>query len=136
MRKLFASWQEYWRSLTPGLKLLVLFVLSSAVLIYLGFQIKSDVQLGPCSPGGYPARCYRITENMCDVIWTKADPTCKEIIRKLALPPGRLVGPFIAKCQTALLDKAFLYSRKSSSECDALFSDIEDWRRRNGSLFQ
>ena len=35
------------------------------------------------------------------------------------------------KCQAAGLDKAFLYSRRSSSECDDFFRDLEDWKRRN-----
>ena len=84
-------------------------------------------------PEGMPGRCYHVSQDMCELIWGKAETSCKDSVQKLNLPPGRLTGPYVNKCKMANFDRAFIYARKSSPECDNIFLDLEDWRRRNGS---
>ena len=106
-------------------------VVLTGVLVYFGYQAAIDTKAPPCATNGFPARCYHITQRMCEAIWTKSEETCRETIHKLNLPLGRLLGPIIHKCQLASLDDAFVHNRKSNNECNDMFFQLEDWRRRN-----
>lgn len=99
--------------------------------IYFGYQFTHETTVTPCSPGGYPIRCYQASQKMCDTIWAKAEVACKEFVKKLSLPPGRLTGPIVFRCQSVALDNAFSVSRKSTSECGELFQALDDWKKRN-----
>jgi len=65
------------------------------------------------------------------MVWSRSENLCKEYVKKLSLPPGRLTGPIVLRCQLVILDNAFAISRASSQECVDLFKDLEDWKRRN-----
>lgn len=100
-------------------------------LLFLAAQlIPDDVQPGPCSQAGHPGRCYHFEEAVCEVVWKKASDECDEAIKKMALPPGRLIGPVMAKCQLIHLDQAFAYSRKEIPECRETFQKLENWKRQ------
>ena len=71
---------------------------------------------------------------MCQFIWDKAETSCKAYIQSLSLPAGKLIGPFVFKCQLAGLDRAVVYSRKSTDECNEMFSELEDWKRHNSDI--
>lgn len=114
-----------------GLKILLFVAAVGIILVYFAYRMEFDLPAEPCSPAGFPARCYRIKSDACEVIWQKSEGPCRQYVLKLSLPLGRLVGPFIFKCQSAGLDRAFQYSRKSSPECDRLFDELEDWKRTN-----
>lgn len=101
------------------------------VLAYVGYRLSQEDPTGPCSPSGFPGRCYRITETMCNVVWDKAEGKCKEWVKQFKLPPGRLITPVIRKCQLSDLDSAYKWLRISSPECDQMKVDLDGWRRSN-----
>lgn len=124
---------QYMANTAQVLKIVGIVLAASAILAYLGYIASNDTGgPTPCSTGGWPARCYAIDEDMCSVVWKKGEDFCSEKIKKLSLPPGRLAGPIQFKCQWAILDKAFLYSRASSPECDQEFKELDGWLTRNG----
>jgi hypothetical protein len=134
MNRFFAAienWIDSGMALTPTLKALLLFTTVTIIIGYMGYQAVMEVKPAPCAPSGNPARCYRISQRMCEPVWTNAEVKCKEFVRKLALPPGRLVGPIVMKCQLSNLDQAFNYARKSIPDCQGMFSDLDDWKKRN-----
>lgn len=115
----------------PVFKLIFFFSILVAIVIFLAYQFQSEKETTPCSPGGYPARCYQISEKMCDIVWQKSVETCKAYLQKFALPPGRLTGPITFQCQAASLDNAFAGARKSTPECERMFEDLKSWELRN-----
>lgn len=131
MKKLFEALGEWAGSLSPANIILLPFLVILIFLIYHGCQTMNVVEVTPCSPEGNPGRCYYVNQQACETVWEKADATCKEFIKGLSLPPGRLIGPIVAKCQLSNLDKVFLDSRKSTPECIEMFKDLEGWRARN-----
>jgi hypothetical protein len=112
-------------------------IISSQVLLllmvlgYFVYHTTTEVETTPCSPQGFPARCYHISQDICEVVWKKAESSCKGIISGLNLPPTRLIGPVMFKCQQVSLDNAFGNSRKSNDECSAMKADLESWKARN-----
>lgn len=100
-------------------------------LILIGEHYGSDVDDTPCSPGGFPSRCYNISPKMCIAVWSTTDENCKAYIKKFDLPPGRLVGPIVFRCQWAYLDSAFSGARKATPECQEMFTELKDWESRN-----
>ena len=132
--RIFAALENWLNSgviLTPTFKALTLFAAIFIIIGYLGYQAMQEVEPAPCSPSGSPARCYRISQRMCEPVWANAEVKCKEFVHKLALPPGRLVGPIVMKCQLSNLDQAFNYARKSIPGCQEMFTDLDDWKKRN-----
>ena len=112
-------------------KNLILISLPSLLLIFIGYQAAKEAEPTSCAPTGFPARCYQVPQKICEALWTKSGESCKEFIQKLTLPPGRLIGPIIFKCQLTALDNAFSHSRKATVECKEMVVDLEDWKRRN-----
>ncbi len=108
------------------------FAVASAILIFFGLQLtEGQFDSGPCTPNGFPGRCYRIRPEMCETVWTQSKSSCMAIIAGITLPPGRLVGPALRKCQMVKLDRSFSYNRISTAECDELHRDLETWLQGN-----
>jgi hypothetical protein len=136
MKRLINSLYEWVFSDSPlaaGIKVLSLVAVLTAFLIYLVARMDENVLSGPCSPpNGNPIRCYHVSQHICEVMWAKTEPECKEFVTSLKLPPGRLVGPIIFRCQVIKLDQAFSASRKSTPECLDMHRELEEWKKRNG----
>lgn len=103
----------------------------AALLVYLGYFATTQEEVTPCSPQGYPGRCYEVKENTCKLVWDSTEVTCRERIRELALPPGRLEGPILNKCRQVYFDKTFSENRKSDFDCELIFREFESWSKRN-----
>ncbi|MEK6555072.1 MAG: hypothetical protein AABZ31_07530 [Bdellovibrionota bacterium] len=120
-------------TLSPPVKLALLVLLISTVMVFYCSRMTttpSDV-VTPCSKSGFPGRCYKVPEGMCNIVWDRTEETCNEFIKTLNLPPGRLMGPIVTKCRLMHYDKPFVYGRESNAECDQIFQDLELWKRRN-----
>ncbi len=113
-----------------------LFVLAQ-VLVALGligyfiYVVVTDSESTPCSPDRYPARCYNISQSQCEMIWRSAEVSCLQKVQRLSLPPTRLVGPIVFRCQEASLDSAFSSLRLTNSECNGLNKELREWKKRN-----
>ncbi len=125
------NWVSEGLPLKEGHKVLIFFIIVSAVLIYFGAKVLNEVKPTACSPEPYPARCYYVNQDACEIIWSKSELTCKEYIQKLPMAPGRLSGPLLFNCQLMNLDNAFASSRKLNPECNKMFSELKDWKRRH-----
>ncbi|MGE3680371.1 MAG: hypothetical protein AB7G93_01510 [Bdellovibrionales bacterium] len=134
MKSLFAALERWISSDSPvaGGAKIALFIVSLALLAYVGKQLANVNSAGPCSPNGFPGRCYHVSEKLCAIVWTKAEATCKQTVARLALSPGRLTGPIIARCQMLQIDQAFDGVRKGDTECEVHHRDLIDWQKRNG----
>ncbi|MGZ6480436.1 MAG: hypothetical protein ACXWQE_14095 [Bdellovibrionales bacterium] len=99
---------------------------------YFAYMLMNEGGPNPCSVTGYPGRCYVMNEKACNLVWEKSAATCKEAIQKYNLPPGRLVGPIIQRCQLGKIDEAFGPNRKSTPECEDMHRELEEWKQRNG----
>ncbi len=134
MQNLLNVLAGWYRTLLPSqqrYQIFLLFFGLVAILAYFGYRMANDVAPTSCSAGEFPIRCYHIRPRMCETIWAKSEVSCKEYVQKLALPPGRLTGPILQKCQLATFDAAFGPSRKSNAECDQMHFDLEEWKRRS-----
>jgi hypothetical protein len=133
MNKIIEAIERWIESADLSLSLRVMggVVILIAVLIYLGFHTPESDEPSPCSPKGFPGRCYALDPDVCEVMWKKSEKTCTALVNSLSLPPGRLANPIVVKCQVAGIDKVFRYNRRDSAECVKMFSDLEDWAKRN-----
>lgn len=122
--------------MNPLLKrnLMVLGGLVAVGLFVLVYLLTEAPVTNPCAPGNDPARCYRISENLCTTVWDEATAACEAAIDKLELPPTRLTGPILKQCQISKLDKVLGSARMSNPECDEKKKELEDWRRSNPDL--
>lgn len=100
-------------------------------LVYLSTYLLQDNIVGPCAPSTVIGRCYHTTEEVCDVIWSNAERTCNQWIKKFTFEPGRLTSPIIDKCKRAEVDKILKASLKSTGECEEYRKDLDDWKRQN-----
>lgn len=125
----FLNWAS---ALSTSQKVGILFSVFALFALSFSYRLVNEITPGPCSPGGYPARCYYITEKLCNYEWTRAKAKCEDFVHKQSLRPGRLLGPIVFYCQLSSLDSAFPYSRKSGEECDQKHADLMAWKRRNG----
>ncbi len=107
-------------------------VILTSVLI--GYRYAVEVEPTPCSKDRYPARCYRITEKQCQLVWTRAEVSCQQIIQTMSLPPTRLVAPIREKCQQAQIANAFEMSRITNAECETMHQELLDWQKRNSDF--
>ena len=128
MKKLIDLWVN---SDWPLTQIVILLVMGAGILIYFDYRASLEVVSTPCSPTGYPGRCYNIPQKMCEIIWSKHEVECTEFAQKLSLSPGRLTGPIVFKCQLVHLDKTFSTSRVSNRECNEMHLDLEAWKRSN-----
>lgn len=94
-------------------------------------RLAGEARVTPCSPAGYPGRCYFVKEKICEIALSEAEASCKEFVLKLNLPPGRLTGPTMTTCQLATFDSAFHHSRRSDVECEAKVKELREWKRAN-----
>ena len=118
--------------MTAQIRRVLLFGIAlTAVVIYFAYRFNNETTTTPCSPGGEILSCYSVTPRMCDSTWNRSVDACKEFIQKFSLPPGRLTGPIMEKCQQAIVDNAFSGSRRSTDDCKAMFRDLESWKQRN-----
>ncbi|MGE3388309.1 MAG: hypothetical protein AB7K41_16405 [Bdellovibrionales bacterium] len=121
-----------WWPFTSSQTSLIFLTVTAVVVIYFGYRIIEDeVPATPCSSNGMPGRCYSVDPQMCEILWAKADTTCRAKVQQLNLPPGRLIGPILLKCQLAIFDQAFPYTRISSPECEDMHKDLKAWKARN-----
>lgn len=108
------------------------FVVTVTVLIVAGYFIaRNEFAAAPCSPEGFPGRCYHVPQSVCEIAWNNAEASCKDYVKGFNFGPGRLIGPMVSRCQHATFDKAFPYSRRSNEDCDSLHYEMEEWRKRN-----
>jgi hypothetical protein len=131
MKRYIEAISEWVGALTTTQRVLILVTAISVCAVGFSFLIPDVVKVSACSPEGFPARCYHITEDVCTMVWEKSKESCENILKNMSLPPGRLYGPYVLKCRMANLDRAFSPSRKSNAECDAMFKDLDDWKSRN-----
>lgn len=111
---------------------IVLLSLGALILIFLGWkQLANEEDTSPCSPTRYPARCYRVSREVCETTWAKSEPECKEKIRQLNLAPTRLLSPIEFKCQVLSLDRLVNYMRIHNEDCDKLHKELEAWKLTN-----
>jgi hypothetical protein len=115
------------RQLLIASQVLLLVAILGSFVYYSMIEVEST----PCSPGGFPVRCYHITQDVCEVIWKKSEESCKTTVQGLNLSASRLLGPITFKCQLSSLDKAFSNSRKNNEECTEMKKDLDGWRARN-----
>jgi hypothetical protein len=126
------NWWNSDTNLARGLKVLLFFAVFAGLLTYFGYQIMNEATPKPCSPAGFPGRCYHVNDHICDITWRSSEAACKDVVKKLNLPPGRLIEPIITRCQLVKLDEAFSVSRKSTPECDDMHRELDEWKKRNG----
>ena len=132
IQSLKIGWAQFWaprtnRQVAWGVSVGI----ATLLVVGLLYRISQEIEPGPCTPGGFPFRCYHIHEKMCDTVWAQAERSCQAKIKGLALPPTRLSGPIQEKCQLAAVDSAFSLQRTTSPECDDLHKDLEAWLQRN-----
>lgn len=106
-------------------------LLAVSGLIYLAIFLVGDQVRSPCSPSGFPGRCYHTTQPICEDIWSNAEKVCREWIKQFTFPPGRLTSPIIEKCRQAELDKVLRNSLKSTPECQDYRSELDVWKQQN-----
>jgi hypothetical protein len=134
IRDLLAAIDEWLTSkgITPVYQAIAAFALFMALLIYVGAQFSNQDEPSPCGPNGFPGRCYHVPEKICTLTWNHAEKGCRDFVGKLKLPPGRPIGATVFRCQFVELDRAFMYVRKSTPDCNSAFAEVEDWKRANG----
>lgn len=118
--------------LSPAQGLAIVFVIILIVLIYIGFQMDTDSRPPPCAAAGTIGRCYHVTQRVCEITLEGAEKECREFVKGMNLPLGRPLGATLFQCELATFDKSFLYSRKSTPECNDMFREVEGWKRANG----
>lgn len=118
-------------TLPSALKILAVVALVAFLAFYFRDRLVIEAQVTPCSPSGYPGRCYFVKEKVCEMALRQAEESCKEFVLKQNLPPGRLTGPTIMACQMVTYDNAFHLSRKQEAECDQKVKELQDWKRMN-----
>jgi hypothetical protein len=114
-----------------SLQVIVFSFVMAAILIYVGYRFGTEEEITPCSPGGFPGSCYAINQKACEMVWESATKICEGFIQKAQLPPGRLTGPIMTKCQSVVLDNTFGGSRKGTPECQNLSEELKEWSARN-----
>jgi hypothetical protein len=112
-------------------KVIGFLVALSIVVIFLGYRFGTEEAITPCSPGGYPGSCYNVNQKACEKVWESAAKVCDAFVKKASLPPGRLIGPIMTECQSAVLDSAFAGARKGTPECQQMSDDLKAWAARN-----
>jgi hypothetical protein len=103
-----------------------------ALVGYMTYKYMTEVTPTPCTAGQFPISCYNISPKLCEIVWSKTEPTCNDFVKKFNLPPGRLTGPIVFQCQVATLDAALVLKRKGTPECTEKFRDLDGWKQRNG----
>src|SRR4051812_36614505 len=100
----FVEWLTSGSTLAPASKIVGFFSPLLGAVVFAAYLLLSDPERGPCTPEGYPGRCYFVSEHLCKVTWDKFGATCKDMIAKLNLPSGRLTGPIMFNCQAMNFD--------------------------------
>lgn len=114
----------------------ILFLIASIIILVLAYQFTDNPERPPCAPETYPMRCYRIRPDACEILWKATDTQCQEAIKKLSLPPTRLIGPLKFKCQVAMLDKAVKGTRISEGDCEEKHKELDEWKMTYPEIMQ
>jgi hypothetical protein len=124
-----------WFSLPGSLRIVRnVFIVTGVFTVIVGglaYYMSQQEELTPCSPSKYPARCYHVQENACDIFWKHSEASCQAIIKSLKLSPTRLIGPILFRCQELKFDMNFAYTRISNADCDERHAELEAWKMRN-----
>jgi len=115
---------------TAYYNLLILGILSVLVVIGI-WKFSGDEDNHPCSKNKFPGNCYQVEREVCNKQWSNSENECRKIIEGLKLPPSRLTGPILDRCQRLKFEKVFHYMRIQSSECSSEVNEIESWHRSN-----
>lgn len=137
--------QKYWNQLLQWIErieartarrgvLIITGILTASALYFLLYELTAVKIKTPCTPNVYPANCYHVNADLCESLWQKSDITCREEIRKLSLPPGKMISPILFKCQVASLDRLIASTRISNPGCDRLFQELEMWKKTNPDI--
>ena len=132
LKDLRREFDDFWDSKTRRPVLILASIAMVIVVVaVLVVELSVEVKKTPCSPDSYPANCYRVSKDVCQLIWSKSETSCKETIKGLNLSPGRLISPILFKCQVANFDRSMASTRITSPECKRLHDELDDWLRSN-----
>lgn len=107
----------------------VLFI--ALILIASIWRLSSSEDNSPCNANRFPGKCYEIEREICIKQMASSDGECRQSIKSLNLPPARLTGPIMDRCQQSKYDRVFHYLRKQTAECNEEFAELEAWRKSN-----
>jgi hypothetical protein len=121
------SSEENLKRALKGLGLLAVFL---AMMSYFGYLALTQKKPEPCDVKELPRRCYNVNQDACEILWKHIETDCKAFVDKVSTSATQLTGPIMSKCRFAEFDRANAFGRKSNSECNEYFKDLEGWRRR------